>query len=160
MDPMTLQATGAAKEFPVDIYESIIDIVEGNTRLVFIKSTYKVETGEAECIAVDHVAKPSSSSADTGLGNTCKSSVCKLWMPGWLNYSWNQVIAHLTTQRNAIAMLNARIQFLHQYLQDTQSGAIPVDHDIIRQISSICRRSPILEKSAFDEQFKTVKTLF
>ncbi|KAK4510413.1 uncharacterized protein ATC70_004843 [Mucor velutinosus] len=135
MDPMALQATGAAKEFPVDIYESIIDIVEGNTRLAFIKSTYKVETGEAECIAVDHVAKPSSSSADTGLGNT--------------------LIAHLTTQRNAIAMLNARIQFLHQYLQDTQSGAIPIDHDIIRQISSICRRSPVLEKSAFDEQFKT-----
>lgn len=75
MDPMALQASGAAKEFPVDIYESIIDIVEGNTRLVFIKSTYKVETGEAECIAVDHVAKPSSSSADTGLGNTCKCSV-------------------------------------------------------------------------------------
>ena len=76
MDPMALQPAGAAKEFPVDIYESIIDIVEGNTRLVFIKSTYKVETGEAECIAVDHVAKPSSSSADTGLGNTCKLFLC------------------------------------------------------------------------------------
>jgi hypothetical protein len=68
-----------------------------------------------------------------------------------------QVIVHLTTQRNAIAMLNSRIQFLLKYLQDTQSGAIPVDQDIIRQISSLCRRSPILEKKAFDEQFSTVK---
>lgn len=76
------------------------------------------------------------------------------------NIRYNQVIAHLTTQRNAIAMLNARIQFLYQYLQDTQSGAIPIDHDIIRQISSICRRSPILEKSAFDEQFKTVRSYY
>lgn len=65
------------------------------------------------------------------------------------------MIAHLTTQRNAIAMLNSRIQFLLQYLQDTKSGAIPVDHDIIRQISSVCKRSPILEKQAFDEQFST-----
>jgi COP9 signalosome complex subunit 6 len=68
----------------------------------------------------------------------------------------HQVIAHLTTQRNAIAMLNSRIQFLYQYLQDTKSGVIPVDHDIIRQISSLCRRSPILEQKAFDEQFSTV----
>lgn len=67
------------------------------------------------------------------------------------------MIAHLTTQRNAIAMLNSRIQFLHQYLQDTKSGALPMDHDIIRQISSICGRSPVLEKKAFEEQFTTVK---
>ncbi|KAI8047493.1 maintenance of mitochondrial structure and function-domain-containing protein [Thamnidium elegans] len=133
MDPNAL--SGGEREFPIDIYESIIDMVDERTRLVFIKSTYKVETGEAECIAVDHVAKPSSSSHDTGLGNT--------------------LIAHLTTQRNAIAMLNSRIQFLQQYLQDTKSGAVPVDHDIIRQISSLCRRSPILEKKAFDEQFST-----
>ncbi|GAA5798105.1 COP9 signalosome subunit 6 [Helicostylum pulchrum] len=133
MDPNAL--SGGEREFPIDIYESIIDMVDERTRLVFIKSTYKVETGEAECIAVDHVAKPSSSSHDTGLGNT--------------------LIAHLTTQRNAIAMLNSRIQFLQQYLQDTKSGVVPVDHDIIRQISSLCRRSPVLEKKAFDEQFST-----
>ncbi|CAO3647773.1 unnamed protein product [Mucor hiemalis] len=133
MDPTAL--SGGEREFPIDIYESIIDMVDENTRLAFVKSSYKVETGEAECIAVDHVAKPSSSSSDTGLGNT--------------------LIAHLTTQRNAIAMLNSRIQFLHQYLQDTKSGVIPMDHDIIRQISSICARSPVLEKQAFKEQFST-----
>ena len=74
LDPTAL--TSGARDFPLQVYESIIDMVDGNTRLVFIKSTYKVETGEAECIAVDHVAKPSSSSSDTGLGSTCKSSVC------------------------------------------------------------------------------------
>lgn len=72
LDPIVL-SQGGAREFPVNIYESMFDLVEGHTRLVFIKSTYKVETGEAECIAVDHVAKPSTSSTDTGLGNTCKS---------------------------------------------------------------------------------------
>lgn len=70
------------------------------------------------------------------------------------------MIAHLTTQRNAIAMLNSRIQFLYQYLHDTKSGVIPADHDIIRQISSLCRRSPILEKKAFEDQFSTVSKFY
>ncbi|KAI8354051.1 maintenance of mitochondrial structure and function-domain-containing protein [Blakeslea trispora] len=135
LDPSSLVNDVGIRDFPVNIYESIVDIVNEHTRLAFIKAAYRVETGEAECIAVDHVAKPSTSSADTGLGNT--------------------LIAHLTTQRNAIAMLHTRIQFLLRYLQDAQSGQIPMDHDIIRQISSLCRRSPILEKKAFESQFST-----
>ncbi|KAI8075409.1 putative COP9 signalosome, subunit CSN6 [Gilbertella persicaria] len=135
LDPNTLTTSGGVKEFPVDIYESIMDIVNERTRLAFIKADYKVETGEAERIAVDHVAKPSSSSAETGLGST--------------------LISHLTTQRNAIAMLHTRIQFLLQYLEDIASGVMPMDHDVVRQISSLCKRSPILEKKAFEEQFTT-----
>ncbi|KAI7898943.1 COP9 signalosome complex subunit 6-like protein [Cokeromyces recurvatus] len=125
----------STQDFPIEVYESIIDITKN--RPLFIKSTYKIETGEAECIAVDQISKPSSTSTSdtTSLGNT--------------------LIAHLTTQRNAIAMLNSRIQFLYQYLQNIKSGAIPVDHDILRQISSLCKRSTVLEKKAFDEQFTT-----
>jgi COP9 signalosome complex subunit 6 len=70
MDPSGL--TGGAREFPVTIYESTIDVVEGNMRFVFIKAPYKVETEEAERIAVDHVAKPSSSSTDSGIGSSRK----------------------------------------------------------------------------------------
>ncbi|OBZ91667.1 COP9 signalosome complex subunit 6 [Choanephora cucurbitarum] len=135
LDPSSLVTDSGIRDFPVSIYESIFDIANERTRLAFIKAAYRVETGEAECIAVDHVAKPSTSSADTGLGNT--------------------LIAHLTTQRNAIAMLHTRIQFLLRYLQDTESSQIPMDHDIVRQISSLCRRSPILEKKAFETQFST-----
>lgn len=50
-----------------------MDMAEGgHTRLAFIKASYKLETGEAERIAVDHVAKPSSTTSDTSLGNTRK----------------------------------------------------------------------------------------
>ncbi|KAI8991256.1 hypothetical protein BDF20DRAFT_919640 [Mycotypha africana] len=73
MDPNRLTPSGGAREFPITIYESLIDIVDGNTRSIFIKSAYKVELGEAERIAIDHVAKPSSSTSETGLGNTCES---------------------------------------------------------------------------------------
>lgn len=70
------------------------------------------------------------------------------------------VISQLTTQRNAIAMLNSRIQFLHQYLQDIKAGLIPADHDILRQISSFCKRHTVLQKKAFEDQFSTVNISF
>ncbi|KAG1461665.1 hypothetical protein G6F55_003435 [Rhizopus delemar] len=134
MNPAAL--VNGTKQFPIEIYEPIMDMVDGNyTRLVFIKTSYKLETGEAERIAIDHVAKPSSTTSDTSLGNA--------------------LVSHLTTQRNAIAMLHSRIQFLHEYLQDVKSGLMPVDHNLLRQISSVCKRSTVLEKKAFDDQFST-----
>ncbi|KAI8148284.1 maintenance of mitochondrial structure and function-domain-containing protein [Fennellomyces sp. T-0311] len=131
LDPAGI--AGGAKEFPVKIYESTMDMIDEQVRLVFVKAPYQIETNEAERVAVDHVAKPSTSSRDASLSNA--------------------LISHLTTQRNAIAMLHARIQFLQQYLQDVKEGKIPLDHDIVRQISSVCRRSPLMNSSAFDEQF-------
>ncbi|EIE81004.1 hypothetical protein RO3G_05709 [Rhizopus delemar RA 99-880] len=68
MNPAAL--VNGTKQFPIEIYEPIMDMVDGNyTRLVFIKTSYKLETGEAERIAIDHVAKPSSTTSDTSLGN-------------------------------------------------------------------------------------------
>ncbi|KAG0957135.1 hypothetical protein G6F32_001434 [Rhizopus arrhizus] len=134
MNPAAL--VNGTKQFPIEIYEPMMDMVDGNyTRLVFIKSSYKLETGEAERIAIDHVAKPSSTTSDTSLGNA--------------------LVSHLTTQRNAIAMLHSRIQFLHDYLQDVKSGLMPVDHNLLRQISSVCKRSTVLEKKSFNDQFST-----
>ncbi|KAG1138499.1 hypothetical protein G6F37_008748 [Rhizopus arrhizus] len=134
MNPAAL--VNGTKQFPIEIYEPMMDMVDGNyTRLVFIKTSYKLETGEAERIAIDHVAKPSSTTSDTSLGNA--------------------LVSHLTTQRNAIAMLHSRIQFLHDYLQDVKSGLMPVDHNLLRQISSVCKRSTVLEKKAFNDQFST-----
>lgn len=63
-----------SKEFPVSVYESAMDIVGGETRLLFIKANYKIETNEAERVAVDHVAKASTSSHERGNGSARKCS--------------------------------------------------------------------------------------
>ncbi|KAG0178454.1 COP9 signalosome complex subunit 6 [Apophysomyces sp. BC1021] len=131
LNPVSL-ASGA-KEFPVSIYESIIDVHDA--RLMFIKVPYKVETNEAERVAVDHVAKPSVSGAEASLSGA--------------------LVSHLTTQRNAIAMLYGKIRFLYQYLEDAKNGVVPMDHDIVRQISSLCQRLPLMDSKAFDDQFST-----
>lgn len=59
-----------SKNLPITVYESIIDIIDGQAHTLFIKSQYKIETGEAERIAVDHVAH-------TVLGEGGEGSSCK-----------------------------------------------------------------------------------
>lgn len=56
-------------------------------------------------------------------------------------------------------MLYTRLQFLQTYLQDTKNGVIPIDHDILRQISSLCLRSPVTDQAAFDDQFSRVMAI-
>lgn len=79
-------------ELPLQLYESQVEMApttadassaavdkEGTTekaaQLYFVKSNYKIETGEAERIAVDYASKPSDGSGDagdTGAGEFCE----------------------------------------------------------------------------------------
>ncbi|KAI9209276.1 maintenance of mitochondrial structure and function-domain-containing protein [Polychytrium aggregatum] len=117
-----------SKELPINVYESVIDLVNGQAQTFFTKSDYKVETADAERIAVDHVAHASNS----GQGST--------------------TINQLTSQRNAVQMLHTRIKLLKQYVTDVKSGVIPVDHVVLRQISSLVRRLPVIETPEFQEE--------
>ncbi|KAI8921061.1 COP9 signalosome complex subunit 6-like protein [Powellomyces hirtus] len=122
-----------AKDFPISIYESIMDIVGGQAQLLFLKSEYKIETGEAERIAVDHVAHATNATAGKG----------------------SALITHLVSQRNAITMLHSRTRILHAYVSDAQKGLVPRDHNIMRQISSLCNRLPTVDNPEFREEFLT-----
>ncbi len=48
------EATGA---LPIRVYESVVEVVQGETASFFVPAGYKIETGEAERIAVDHASK-------------------------------------------------------------------------------------------------------
>ncbi|KAI8818521.1 maintenance of mitochondrial structure and function-domain-containing protein [Fimicolochytrium jonesii] len=120
-----------AKDFPISIYESVIDLVGGQAQLLFLPSQYKIETGEAERIAVDHVAHATNDGAEAGSG----------------------LIAQLTGQRNAIKMLHSRISLLHKYVADVEQGRLPRDHNIMRQIGSLCNRLPTIDSPDFREEF-------
>ncbi|KAL3613984.1 hypothetical protein CASFOL_042058 [Castilleja foliolosa] len=74
---------------------AFLHVIDGNPQLIFVRSSYTIETVEAERISVDHVAhlKPS----DGGSAAT-------------------QLAAHLTGTHSAIKMLNSRIRVLHHYL--------------------------------------------
>lgn len=112
-----------------------MDIVEGEARAMFIEVPYRFETGEAERIAVDYVAKTSATVAHSEGSST--------------------LVPHLTSQRNAIKMLHSRIEFLAGYLAGVKDGSIPTDHDALRQISGLCARLPIVDSQDFAQEYMT-----
>ncbi|KAF5730415.1 COP9 signalosome complex subunit 6a [Tripterygium wilfordii] len=122
----------AQKDLPVTIYESELHVIDGVPQLIFVRSSYTIETVEAERISVDHVAhlKPS----DGGSAAT-------------------QLAAHLTGIHSAIKMLNSRIRVLHHYLVAMQKGEIPFENSLLRQVSSLLRRLPTIESQKFQDDF-------
>lgn len=73
--PILLQLDTATKHMetlPISLFESIIDIVQGEATMLFVPLVYTLATEEAERIGVDHVARMASSndSAGNSYGNT------------------------------------------------------------------------------------------
>ncbi|CAA6670793.1 unnamed protein product [Spirodela intermedia] len=122
----------AQKDLPITIFESELHVIDGIPQLIFVRSTYTIETVEAERISIDHVAhlKPS----DGGSAAT-------------------QLAAHLTGIYSAIKMLNGRIKIVQQYLLAMQRGDLPLDNSLLRQVSSLMRRLPAIESEKFQDDF-------
>ncbi|KAK4052114.1 hypothetical protein OIV83_002408 [Microbotryomycetes sp. JL201] len=121
------------KTVPVTVYESLIEVIDNEPQVVFVKTDYEIETGEAERVAVDHVAK--ASGGDQG--------------------GQSSIIANLTTQRNAIQMLADRVQVIVQYLQAIQAGTAPRDEETLRMISALCTSLPATDAVEFQQEFMT-----
>ena len=69
--PVFLKLNPVARnsDLPVSVYESVIDLVNGETKMLFVQLPYVLATEEAERIGVDHVARVSTSdSLENSLG--------------------------------------------------------------------------------------------
>ena len=87
------------RDLPLTMYESLVEIVNGQPQVMFIRGNYRLASSDSERIAVDGVAKAGSGDGSSGL------------------------LAHLITQRNAVKMLNVRIKLLASYLEEVMNGA-------------------------------------
>eukprot|EP00850_Spirogloea_muscicola_P014911 SM000110S18918 [mRNA] locus=s110:322120:324920:+ [translate_table: standard] len=126
--------THGQKDLPISIYESELHVIEGVPSLIFVKSSYTIETVEAERISVDHVAhiKPSDGSSAA-----------------------TQLAAHLTGMHSAIKMLSSRIRVLHTFLSSVQKGDVPHQRSLLRQIASLVQKLPAIDSSQFQDDFLT-----
>ncbi|XP_020289305.1 COP9 signalosome complex subunit 6 [Pseudomyrmex gracilis] len=119
------------EHLPVSMYESVIDLVNGEATMLFVPLTYTLATEEAERIGVDHVQRMCNN--DQG--------ECSV------------VAEHLTAQHSAIKMLHARVKLVLRYVQAVQSGELKGNHEVLRAACSLSHRLPVLNNPKFKDDF-------
>jgi COP9 signalosome complex subunit 6 len=135
---LKLDPFGKHTDLPVCVYESVIDIVQSQeVKMLFIELEYTLATEEAERIGVDHIAKHTSNAAMV-------QSV---------------VSDHLNAQYSAITLLNNRIRVIYDYVKMVRDDkGVKRNHEILREIQSLCNRLPVMNSPDFYKEFYTVNT--
>lgn len=134
--PIMLQLNPQSRNcdhLPIELYESIIDIVQGEATMLFVPLTYTLATEEAERIGVDHVVRMSAN-------NVGDKSV---------------VAEHLVTQYSAIKMLHSRVKLVLAYIKDIENKQLEPNHEILREACSLSHRLPVLTGNRFAEDYYT-----
>nr|CAG4643319.1 EOG090X08T4 [Ilyocryptus agilis] len=126
--------TRNSADLPVTMYESVIDLVNGEATMLFVELSYTLATEEAERIGVDHVARMSS-------GDSTESS---------------QVAEQLQAQHNAVKMLANRVRLILEYIRAMERGEVPKSHEVLREARSLTHRLPVLNSEIFHEEYYTV----
>lgn len=129
LDPLSQ----SVDQLPLKLYESVIDIIGGETVMFFVPLTYTLATEEAERIGVDHVARMSTN--ETG-----EKSV---------------VAEHMVAQESAIKMLNKRIKIVLKYMKDIECGKLRANQEILREIYALSHRLPVMQGETFEEELYT-----
>jgi COP9 signalosome complex subunit 6 len=118
-----------SRELPISILETELSVVNDNPVLDFAKVSYKIDTTDAERIAVDHVANSSSTSPDSML------------------------TSYLLNIYKAINMLNQRIATIMRFVEMQKSGALPLDLRILRRVKALCQLLPAVDSLEFQQEF-------
>jgi len=129
LDPVASKIS--TKGLPITIFESELRIINDEPTTLFSKVPYKTETGEAERIAVDHVAHVTAAGSEPG----------------------SQLTAHLMGVHNAIKMLHNKIKVLILFLEASRKGDIKPDYGLLRQIAGLVNLLPAIDTAAFKEEF-------
>ncbi|KAL4909400.1 hypothetical protein BDW74DRAFT_146496 [Aspergillus multicolor] len=174
-------ASSGQGKLPLTIYESVyegesvtdsgkamqVDGEEQSLSVRFRELPYTVETGEAEMIGIDTVARTarnaaaietsttaaSSSQTDSKKQKEKQSATAELLSP-----EEEELIASLNTRLNAIRTLESRISLIKSYVssvsssEESQTSAAKPDHTILRDINSLLSNLSLLtphEQSAF-----------
>jgi len=179
---MVTESSKMGGKLPLSLYEGVwtnegsmeVDGADRNQSLKFREVPYSVETGEAEMISLDFVARgggnataiqeaaqaPPSQADDKKSKSKSKASetdangISKL--TSYLSSEDEELISSLTAKSNAIKMLQSRLKLIIAYLESLPPSyltdkKLPVDPNnkslkqpVLRSISALLSRLPLL----------------
>lgn len=65
----------------------------------------------------------------------------------------------MIAQHSAIKMLHSRVKLILAYIKAVESGALPENSAILREAYALSQRLPVIQSSAFKEEYYTVTKL-
>ncbi|CAI5726239.1 hypothetical protein KXD40_001942 [Peronospora effusa] len=130
LDPES-RGPSTKKKLPISLFESELHMLNGVPKMIFVKAPLKIETSETESIAIDHISKIAP------IGDASKSTLHP----------------YLGNVRDAVKMLDRQVDVLIRFLQATKNGEAPLDHNLLRHISSICNQLPVMKSEHFNAAF-------
>ncbi|OWZ24232.1 COP9 signalosome complex subunit [Phytophthora megakarya] len=135
LDPES-KGPSTKKKLPISLFESELHVLNGVPKMIFVKAPFKIETSETEGIAIDHISKIAP------IGDASKSTLHPYL-----------VHPYLGNVRDAVKMLDRQVDVLLHFLQAMKNGEAPLDHNLLRHISSICNQLPAMKSEHFDAAF-------
>mmetsp|Transcript_21437 Transcript_21437/g.43834 ORF Transcript_21437/g.43834 Transcript_21437/m.43834 type:complete len:324 (+) Transcript_21437:42-1013(+) len=124
--------TPGNRDLPILIHESEVHVVDEQPTMRFVSVGYKIDSVESERIAVDHVAHI---------------------LPSGDSNSGSALTQHLGTQHTAITMLTERIDIIRNYLQAVADGTVAADHEVLREVKSLCAKLPAIDTPRYHDEF-------
>uniref|UniRef100_A0A7S4M1B1 COP9 signalosome complex subunit 6 n=1 Tax=Guillardia theta TaxID=55529 RepID=A0A7S4M1B1_GUITH len=118
------------RDLPVHILESEVHIIDDVPALTFARSTYHLETEEAERVSVDQVSH---------------------LLPAGASSASSVMSSHMSSVHSAVTMLQKRVQCILSLLQAMEKGEVKKDHRLLRQVASLCQRLPATDTPDFKE---------
>lgn len=142
------------EQLPIQLFESVIDIVQGEATMLFVPLTYTLATEEAERIGVDHVARVAQSNEATA-NSFGKFHCLKFLVKHPLLCCIFSVADHLIAQHVAIKMLHSRVKLVLEYVKAVSEGELKPNHEILREAFTLSHRLPVVQNPTFKEEFHT-----
>eukprot|EP00668_Euglena_longa_P004421 GGOE01005177.1.p2 GENE.GGOE01005177.1~~GGOE01005177.1.p2 ORF type:complete len:307 (-),score=43.22 GGOE01005177.1:198-1118(-) len=121
------------RDLPVYVYETVLHIVEDLPVMAFARIPYRIESEESERISVDTI---------THLESTRAGDISSL-------------IKHLGGMKDAVSMLQQRINLIALYLTKVKEGQHAMDHALLRMILSLCHKLPTMDSEKFHLAYQT-----
>lgn len=133
MNPTVLAAEmSGSEELPVKVYDAVTHIAGNEVAIQWNEMKYVIDTLEAERIAVNHVAK-SATQATSGHSS--------------------DFTQHASSLTNSVQMLNHRVRDLLEYAKAVKEGNVQKNHQVLRQLLSICEALKSSHPDMLHKQF-------
>lgn len=63
----------------------------------------------------------------------------------------------LLAQHGALKMLHGRLQLVVEYLKAVESGTLPRNEEVFRDVATLCHRLPVMDSERFKDEFQNVR---